>query len=76
MTEFFLGDLVCFDFEAYEHGMSVNRQMICIIVDEPLRAGGEVTSKILDNLEKIYEIYLDHPTYGPVDILRRYKNGV
>jgi len=74
MTEFSLGDLVYFDSEFYENGSIVNRQILCIIIEEPLSAGCEVTSRILDNLERIYEIYLDHPSHGPVDILRRYKN--
>jgi hypothetical protein len=76
MTKFYKGDLICYLSEIIEEKIPRERYTFGIILERPVRSGQEVISNILDNQGKIYEVYLDHHEYGPVEIVCRYKRQV
>lgn len=75
MTKFFVGDFVYFLSESYEEDGLKENYTLGIIIEDPQKAGGEVTSNILDQQGNTYTIYLDHQAYGPVSIARRYESN-
>lgn len=74
MIKFCKGDLVGYISEVSEGKNPKEKYTFGVVLEKPSYLGSEVTSHIIDNKGIIYEIYLDHPSYGAVDIISSYRN--
>ena len=72
MTKFNVGDFITFPSPRSENE---DHQILAVVVSEPINNDKETVALILpcasdEQSRNPYEIYLDHPVYGPVDIIK------